>query len=145
MKKITYLVLHLGYGGVEKAVANQANILCHNFDVEIISAYQIYDKPPFYIDPKVKITYLMTSFKPNRKELKAAIQSKNPIRVLKEACISLYVLRQRTSLMKAAVRKLDSNVIISTRILYNSLLSKYHRSGILTIAHEHLHHIHDEK
>lgn len=145
MKKITYLVLHLGYGGVEKAVANQANILCKNYDVEIISAYKIYDTPPFYIDPRVKITYLMTNLKPNKAEFKAAIQSKNPVNIIKQAIIALKVLRKRVSLMKKAVKNLNSDIIISTRILYNPVLSKYHKPGIITISQEHRHHDNDEK
>lgn len=41
MKKITFLVLHLGYGGAEQAVISQANVLAERYHVEIISFYKL--------------------------------------------------------------------------------------------------------
>ena len=38
MKKVTILALHLGYGGIENAVATLANLLCEKYEVEIIFA-----------------------------------------------------------------------------------------------------------
>lgn len=145
MKKITYLVLHLGFGGVEKAVANQANIFCENYEVEIISAYKLYDTPPFYINPKVKITYLMEDLKPNPKEFKAALRSKNPFKIIKEGMISVKVLHNRTALMKKAIKDCNSDLIVSTRVLYNKLLSDNCKKTAVTIAQEHNHHNNNEK
>ena len=62
--KITILALHLGYGGIEKFISNIANMFEENNKVEIISIYKLYDKPPFYINPNVKITYLLEDMKP---------------------------------------------------------------------------------
>ena len=67
--KITILALHLGYGGIEKFISNIANMLIEDNEIEIISIYKLYDIPPFYINPKVKITYLIENLKPNREEL----------------------------------------------------------------------------
>lgn len=146
MKKVTFLALHLGYGGVEKAIANEANILCNFCDcqVEIISAYKLYEKPPFYTDPKVKITYLMEE-KPNKEEFKKAIRSKNPVKILKEGLYSVKVLRKRTSLMKKALLNSDSDIIISSRYLYNKILEKYAPKTAVKIAQEHRYHNNDEK
>ena len=36
MKKITFLMLHLGYGGAEQAVIAQANLLVEKYNVEIM-------------------------------------------------------------------------------------------------------------
>ena len=36
MKKITIISLHLGYGGIEKAVVNLANALSPSYDVKIL-------------------------------------------------------------------------------------------------------------
>ena len=55
MKKITILALHLGYGGIEKCLSNLANSLVNEYKIEIVSTYQIYEKPPFYFDKKIKI------------------------------------------------------------------------------------------
>ena len=59
MKKVSLLALHLNYGGVEKAIINQANMLCEDFDVELAVTYKIEDKPAFYLNPKVKVIYLI--------------------------------------------------------------------------------------
>ena len=47
MKKITVLVLHLGYGGIEKSVTSLVNELVNNYEIEIVSLYKLYDKPLF--------------------------------------------------------------------------------------------------
>ena len=39
--KITFLLLHLGYGGIETAVINTANSLCDKYDVELVSFYKL--------------------------------------------------------------------------------------------------------
>ena len=58
MKKISILSLHLGYGGIEKAITTLANSLCDKYQVEIASTYELYDKPAFDIDSRVKVVYL---------------------------------------------------------------------------------------
>ena len=55
MKKVTILALHLGYGGVENAVATLANLLCEKYDVEILSVYRLYNEQVFKINDKVTI------------------------------------------------------------------------------------------
>ena len=74
MKKISILSLHLGYGGIEKSVANLANLLIKDYEVEIISTYKLDQSPAFEIDPKVKVTYLIEKYKPNREEWKRSIK-----------------------------------------------------------------------
>ena len=59
MKKVAILSLHLGYGAIEKSVVALANILCEKYKVEIACTYQLYDKPGFEIDDRVKIKYLV--------------------------------------------------------------------------------------
>lgn len=140
MKKISFLVLHLGFGGVEKAICNQANILCNDFDVEIISTYKLYDSPPFFLKPPVKVTYLLDDMKPNRDELKDAIQSKNIISIFKQIFISLRVLYLRKSLMKKAIMHLNSDIVISSRILYNKMLRNNISNGATIVAQEHVYH-----
>lgn len=41
MKKITFLMLHLNYGGIEKQVTTLANELSKEYKIEIISLYNI--------------------------------------------------------------------------------------------------------
>ena len=53
-KKIAILSLHLGYGGVEKAITSLANSLAKlgKYDIEIVSIYKLYEKSVFDIDEK---------------------------------------------------------------------------------------------
>ena len=145
MKKIAILALHLGTGGIENSIASLANILSKKYDVKIISTYKLNNEPSFFIDDKVEIKYLITKLKPNKEELKNAIKSKNIFKILKELYISLKVLFLRKFLMKKEIKKLDSDIIISTRYFHNLLLGKYAKKGVIKIAQEHTHHNNDCK
>ena len=57
MKKVTILGLHLNYGGVEQAIANLANALSNDFEVELAITYKL-GKPAFFLNSNIKITYL---------------------------------------------------------------------------------------
>lgn len=144
MKKIVFLALHLGFGGAEKAIISEANILAERYAVEIICAYKLYEQPAFTVDSRVKITYLSETIKPNKEELKEAIRKKNPIAILKEGMTSLKVLYYRKAKMKQAVQNSDADIIISTRYLYHELLGKHRKPGVITIGQEHNHHKNDE-
>ncbi len=135
--KITILALHLGYGGIEKFVSNVANMFAKNNEVEIISVYKLYDKPSFYIDPNVKITYLLDNLKPNREEFYYCLKHFKPFSLIKEGVKSLKILYLKKSKMKKAIKKLNGDVVISTIIPHNKLLSKYGKSSIKKIATEH--------
>ena len=145
MKKVAFLVLHLGYGGVERAVISEANLLCDCCDVEIICFYKLYDKPAFDINPKIKITYLTENLVPNRAELKSAIQNKNIASLFREGFKSIKILYLRSALMKKAIKNLDADIIISSRYLYHKLLTNNAKKGTVLIAQEHNHHNGDKK
>ena len=139
MKKITILALHLGYGGVENAVATLANLLCEKYDVEILSVYRLYNDPVFKIDDKVKIRYI-SSIKPNKKEMIYYLKKKNFSMLFKGLGASLktgYVKYVKTAM---ELRKLDTDVVISTRTVHNFLVSNFVKKGIKKIAWEHNHH-----
>ena len=59
MKKITFLTLHLGYGGIENAITTLANSLNNDYEIEIISVYKRYDNPVFKLNKNIKIVYLI--------------------------------------------------------------------------------------
>lgn len=145
MKKIVFLMLHLGIGGAEKAVISQANLLADKYEVEIISMYRLSEKPAFAVHPKVKITYLSENLKPNREELKAAIRRKAVWRVFREVFVSLKVLYLRKACMKRAIRACDGDIIISSRYLYHRMLTKNAGKSVVCIAQEHNHHNNNEK
>lgn len=139
MKKITILALHLGYGGVENAVATLANLLCEKYDVEILSVYRLYNEPVFKINDKVKIRYV-SNIKPNKKEMIYYLKKKNFSMFFKGLGASLktgYVKYIKTAI---ELRKLKTDVVISTRTVHNFLVSNFVRKSIKKIAWEHNHH-----
>jgi glycosyltransferase involved in cell wall biosynthesis len=57
--RIRYLILNAyAFGGTVRTVVNQANAMCADHDVEIVSVYRHRDEPGFKIDPRVRLTPL---------------------------------------------------------------------------------------
>ncbi len=148
MKKITILALHLGYGGVEKAIVNLANSLddTKKYKIEIVSVYRLYDKPVFKINDTIKVTYLLPSkLSPNRKEWGEALHNLKLISLGKESLKALKILYKRRKNMIDYIKTNDADVIISTRVFLNELLSDYGRDDTLKIGWEHNHYHNDMK
>lgn len=138
MKKITFLTLHLGYGGVENAVTALANSLSSNYKIEIISVYKRYDDPVFKLNKNVKVKYLIEH--PDVK-----VSGKNIFNNIKTFCLKEKDKRLENRLVKDFIINCDSDVIISTNIRYNVLIGKYLSSNILKIGWEHSYHNNDKK
>lgn len=143
MKKITIFSLHLGYGGIERCVANLANLLYKEYEVEIIATYKLNDVPAFDINKKVKITYLIDKYTPNREEWKNAIKKLRPIKFIKETYKAVKCLSLRKTKTVEAMKQCDSDIIISTRVLFNKWLGIYGKSKAYKIGWEHNHHHQD--
>lgn len=137
-KKVTILMLHLQFGGIEKQTITFANELSKKYEVEIISAYSMNLKPAYEINKNIKIKYLINGA-PNRNEFKEAFKSKNIIKTFKEGLKSIKILYLKNSLMIKEVKKLKCDFAFSTRIEYANMLSKYAPKGITTLTEEHLH------
>ena len=144
-KKIVILVLHLGTGGTERMVCNLANMLAKDNYVKIISTYKLNDRPAFDIDNRIEIEYLSENLKPNKQELKYALKKRNILLICKELFKSLRILWLRKSLMIKAIKNLDCDIVISTRILHTNWLGKYANKNIIKIAQEHNHHNNNSK
>lgn len=144
MRKITFLALHLGHGGVESAISNQANMLCDNYNVEIVSVYRLAAKPAFKLSAKVKITYL-SNIKPNKAEFLLCLHNKQLIKAFSEGVKALKILFLRKHLIKKYIKKANSDVIISTRILFNKILGAKAKKGVIKIAQEHVYHNDNQK
>ena len=138
-KKISILALHLGYGGVENVIANTANMLKDDYEVEIISLYKK-EKIPFKIDKKVKIKYL-TNTCSNKELLKNEINNKNIFGVFKEGIKAIYILINKSRWIKKGIIECDSKIIISTRIEFSKILNKYSRKEIIKIHQEHTYNV----
>jgi N-acetylglucosaminyldiphosphoundecaprenol N-acetyl-beta-D-mannosaminyltransferase len=139
MKKVTILALHLGYGGIERAITDLANNLVEDYNVTIVSTYKLYDKPVNELNKKVKVEYL-TDLKPNKKELKEAIKKFKLSTVIKEGFNSIKILSLKKQLMINYIKNCNSDVIISTRDIHNFWLGKYGSKKSLKIGWEHNHH-----
>lgn len=158
MKKITILSLHLGYGGVEKAITTLANMLCQTYDVEIISVYKLYEKPVFEVDKKVKLTYLINSDLPLKVEkykllllrfhflkliksiFKDYFFKLHFIEFFKDAFNGIFMYKKRAKVMKKKIKTINSDFIISTKTYFNDWSSKYGNNNMIKIGWEHNHH-----
>lgn len=136
MKKVTILALHLGYGGIEKCIAALANSLVDTYKVEILAIYKLYDKPAFYIDPKVHIRYL-SKVVPNKNDFKYAVKRVNIFKIIKEAIKALNILRIKRKVLIDAIDSCDSDIIISTRDYTNKYLGEYRNNNVIAIGWEH--------
>ncbi|NLL02515.1 MAG: glycosyltransferase [Mollicutes bacterium] len=137
--KISILSLHLGYGGIERAIINQANMLSEKYEVEIICLYRVVDKIPYKVNDNVKIIYL-SELNPNKKEFLYYLKQKKIISVFKEGIKAIIILLKKYSLVKNYIYNSDSKVIISTRLEFTKLLNKYGNNASVKIAEEHVDH-----
>ena len=143
--KVSIYALHLNYGGVEKNICTKANILSNLYDVEIISLYKLKDKPDFKLNDNIKIKYLTTNIKPNRKEFKESLHSKNIINVIKQGIHSIKVLYLKHTLITKSMINCNSEIIISTRIDFTKKLIRNNEYNNIKIAEEHIYHNNNTK
>ena len=137
--KITILSLHLGYGGIENAISNIANMLDEKYEVEVISLYRKKEEP-FKFNKRVKIKHLM-NITSNKKEFKTALREKNILKILKEGIKSIYILFNKNYLIKKSIINNDAKVIISTRYSFSKILNKYGRDKAIKIHQEHTYNV----
>lgn len=143
MKKIIILALHLGYGGVERSIVTLANMLAEKkeYEVEIASIYQLYDKPVFPLNERVKVTFLLPkNLTPNREEWKDSLKKKKFFTFLKESAKSVHVLYARKKEMVRYIKNTKADVMISSRDFLNEWLGLYGSPSTIKIGWEHNHH-----
>lgn len=139
MKKISILSLHLGYGGIEKSIIALANLLVDKYNVEIVCSYKLYDKPAFNLDKRVKVRYLTKNITPNKDAFKEACRKKNISNIVSEGNKSIKILKLRKKTMVDFIKKCDSDIIISSRDIFDNWLGKYARKDVIKIGWEHNH------
>ncbi len=137
MKKITFLLLHLGLGGIETSIVNTANCLCNDLEVELVSFYKFPNNHK--IDPKVKVKYLYDGV-PNRDEFMHALKRFNIVGIFKEGIKATKILHLRKKLIIDEIKNSNSDYIVSTRIEFSTLLDKYGKKETVKIVQEHIHH-----
>ena len=139
MKKISILALHLGYGGIEKAVVSLANILSERYEVEIACCYKMYEKECFTLNDKVKVRYLMGDLKPNKKEFLELVKSHKFIGAFKEGLKSFKILSLKKRNTINYIKNCDSKYVIATRDIFFDWLGEYGKSDTIKIGWEHAH------
>lgn len=142
--KITFLLLHLGYGGIESATINTANALMDRYDVEVFSFYKLRNSQANKLNKGIKVKYLYDG-EPNRERFKKMLREHRYFRALKEGIKALTILVKKRVLVINCIIKNDSKYIVSTRCDFSILLSRYGSSNYVKIAQEHHHHNNNKK
>ena len=131
MKKISILTLSMDYGGIERSAISLANLLSQSYDITIVSAYET--KPVYEIERNVKILYLKKNLKLDNK-VKEMVNEHKYVTCVKKLLNNYKILREKKKLMIDYIKNTDSDVVISTRNLYNYWLVKYGNKNIKKIG-----------
>ena len=142
--KISFLLLHLGFGGIESATINTANGLVSKYDVEIISFYNLDKNQADKLDDRVTVRYLC-KYQPNRDVFKDYLRKHNFIKAFIEGLKAILILIQKRVLVINAIVECNSQFIVSTRYTFSTLLSRYGTKDNVKIAQEHHYHNNDKK
>lgn len=143
-KKVSFLCLHLGFGGIESSTINTCNALNKNYEVEIVSFYHLTKNQEFKIDDKIKIIHLYNG-EPNRETFLNDLRNHQYLKVLMEGIKAINILIKKKLLLVDYIIKSDAKIIVSTRYEFSRLLSKYGNDETIKIAQEHHHHNNDKK
>lgn len=142
--KISFLMLHLGYGGIESSTINTANSLCDKYDIEIMSFYKLDKNQVNKLNDKIKIKYLYDGG-PNKEEFISAMHKHKFIKALKEGIKASDILIKKKIKVIKYIINCDAKYIISTRWDFSILLSKYGNNYSVKIAQEHHYHNNNDK
>lgn len=143
-KNITILALHLNYGGVEKYISSLCKMLENDYNIKIIVTYNNNYKTAFEFSENIEIEYLIDRM-PNKKEIFEAIKNKKIFKFFKESLIGLRIIFLKYFRNIKAIRHIDSDIVITTRIFHNKLISKFSDKKLIKIATEHNYHQNDQK
>ena len=136
MKKITFLLLHLNYGGLEKQTVTLVNELAKTkeYKIQIISVYDMLKGKSFYsLDKNVDVKFL-ADFGPNHKAFYYALKHFRLIKLLKESFVMIKCGVYKSFVLKKYIKRLDTDIIISSRIEFSKLIK---RRDTLNISQEH--------
>lgn len=142
--KISFLLLHLGYGGIESATINTANALSDKYEIELLSFYNLDKNQENKLNKNINVKYLYNGG-PNKEKFLDSIKNRKVVSIFKEGFKALNILIKKKLLIIKYIKNCDSKYIISTRVEFSSLLSKYGKHETIKIAQEHHHHNNNKK
>lgn len=141
---VNIIALHLGVGGVEKAIISMANLFAEKYDVRLYSVYKLPGPPVLPIDERVSLRFLMHDV-PNRDEWKAAVKALDVKAIFKESMRSIRIITGKRGVVKKMIRNITEGVIITTRHEDNLPLAKYGAKEVLKIGQLHHDHCFEKK
>lgn len=144
VKKITFLMLHLGIGGIETSTINTANALSKKYNIELVSLYNLKNNQLNKINKNIKVKFLYKG-EPNKEAFITALNQRKIFSILKEGIKSVWILILKKVLITKEIICCKSDVIISTRVEFSTLLSKFGARKKIKIAQEHHHHNDNKK
>ena len=92
----------------------------------------------------IEVEYLYDGV-PNRDIFKQYLEEKHFIKAFKEGIKSIQILIKKRFLVARRIKKIKEGAIVSTRVEFNVLLSKYGNLNVLKIAQEHCYHNNNNK
>ncbi len=119
-------------------VSTANGFAARGYAVEILCTYRL-GEPAYALSERVSVRYL-TSDRPNRDKIRAAIGKKNPFLLVRELVRAAGILYRKKHTMKKALSEISSGVILSTRHEHTLLLSKYGKPGVLKLGQLHSDH-----
>ena len=137
MKKIYITSHYLKHGGIEKMVCNLSNLFIEmNYDVEILCTY--FDgEPVYYLNDKVKITYLTNKLPKKNTSLKENLKNFEFVKLITNSLVrfSQYCLHNKVVI--ESIKNIENSIIISTRNEHTKLINKYSKDSNKLIAQLH--------
>lgn len=136
MKKITFLMLHLNYGGLEKQTITLINELAktNEYKIKILSIYDMLNGNSFYdLDKNVEVEFL-GNFGPDHKAFYHALKHKKVFKFLKESYVMIKCGIYKSIKLKKYLKKLDTDIIVSSRIEFSKQIK---RKDTINISQEH--------
>ena len=134
MKKITIINDHLSVGGIEQYISSLSSILEDNYDIDLIVGYRFNDMPSYHISAKNNIYYLVE--RPYNQDLIDRFRRrKKYFKYIEGLMWKLRVKWLKMQREIKAIKKLDSDFVITTRIFDALLVSLFcKKRGVKKIA-----------
>lgn len=142
--KVSFLLLHLGYGGIETATINTANALSDKYEVELVSFYNLTKNQVNRLNNNIKVKYLYQG-EPNKEAFLESLKNHKLLKTIKEGLKAVSILIKKKVLVIHEIINNNSKFLVSTRYEFSILLSKYGFKETTKIAAEHHYHNNSKK
>ena len=132
---VTFLVYDAySGGGVSRTLVNLANEMARTRPVRVLSVYRQFHVARFRFDPAVEVTVLRDVRAPRR----ARSRRERLVSRLRPGSSERRESRVADKLLRKAIRKIRSGVIVSTRPSLHLALTEHARRGVTTVGWDHL-------